>query len=109
MLVRYPEMATCLPGWIVIHDLDDLRGPTSGHVELPINLYWGPSRPFDLDDPDDLRWCYVNVLREASDEATLAEFLNRCVLEREWNNVFLPLSLRRAWTEAHPSLASVAA
>src|ERR1700761_6339513 len=41
---------------LVIADLADLRGPADGSVELPIWLFWHPSRTFDLDDPAIRRW-----------------------------------------------------
>jgi hypothetical protein len=37
---------------LVAASLADLRGPTSGVVELPLRLYWSaPDRTFSLDDP----------------------------------------------------------
>jgi hypothetical protein len=39
-------------GAVVAASLDDLRGPVSGTVELPLHLYWsGLHGRFSLDDP----------------------------------------------------------
>jgi hypothetical protein len=52
---------------IVVTDLDSLRGPARGTVELPLRLYWsGPSPVFDLGEPYLARWLYQIVLRAAS-------------------------------------------
>jgi hypothetical protein len=41
--------------------------PTSGVVELPITIDWGPRRRYDLDTDADRRIVYERVLREAGD------------------------------------------
>ena len=50
--------------------LDELRGPTSGAVQLPLRLYWiGPDPQaieWWLDKPADCRWLYEIVLREGT-------------------------------------------
>ncbi|MDR1266766.1 MAG: hypothetical protein LBK42_14720, partial [Propionibacteriaceae bacterium] len=75
MWVRYPDMADCLPGWAVIDDLDDLRGPAGGVVSLPVQLYWGATSEFDLDQPGQLRPYLQAVLREALNEGHLASYI----------------------------------
>jgi hypothetical protein len=90
---------------LVIVDLADLRGPVGGTVELPIWLFWHPSRTFDLDDPAIRRWFYQIVLREASRPADLTTYLNGEILVKLWPDLHLPKGVRRAWEEQHPSLA----
>src|SRR5260370_4501249 len=52
---------------LVARDLDVLRGPDTGQVELPVRLFWcSPDRHFDLDDDDQRAWLYETVLRQAS-------------------------------------------
>ncbi|MDR0990661.1 MAG: hypothetical protein LBL92_04795 [Propionibacteriaceae bacterium] len=104
--MRYDDMPPYLPGWAVIDDLNDLRGPDYGTVHLPIELYWGAKPDFDLDQPDQRRPYLQAVLREAPDETYLARFINRTVLEHDWHRLRLPESLRRAWNNAHPSLTN---
>lgn len=90
---------------LVITDLADLRGPTTGTVELPIWLFWHPNRTFDLADPAIRRWVYQIVLREASRPEDLTTYLNGEVLAAIWPDLRLPRGVRQAWEELHPSLA----
>jgi hypothetical protein len=34
--------------------LDDLRGPATGRLTLPINVYWGPWSEINLSDASDV-------------------------------------------------------
>ena len=86
-------------------DLADLRGPTTGTVELPLRLFWSnPNRTFDLGSPDMLRWVYETVLREAVRAEELTDFLNRDTLVAIWPDLWLPKDIRRAWEDSHPVL-----
>lgn len=90
---------------LVVADLDDLRGPAGGTVELPIWLFWHANRTFDLDDAAIRRWVYQIVLREASRPEDLTRYLNGDVLRAIWPDLRLPRGVRLAWEELHPSLA----
>jgi hypothetical protein len=96
---------------LVAADLDSLRGPVSGKVQLPLRLFWSlPDHQFDLDDPDSRRWYYETVLREASRPGDLTAYLDGATLARLWPDLYLPKGVRRAWEERHPALrAAVAA
>jgi len=96
---------------LVATELDSLRGPVSGKVQLPLRLFWSlPDHQFDLDDPDTRRWYYETVLREASRPDDLTAYLDDATLVRLWPELYLPKGVRRAWEERHPSLrAAVAA
>jgi hypothetical protein len=60
---------------LVAASLADLRGPTSGVVELPLRLYWSaPDRTFSLDDPAERQKVYKIVVREARRPDDLAVF-----------------------------------
>ncbi len=90
---------------LVIDDLDDLRGPVTGLVELPLRLFWSlPDHRFDLDEPDLRRWYYETVLREATRPADLACYLDGETLADLWPELYLPKGVRRAWEEHHPAL-----
>jgi hypothetical protein len=83
----------------------DLRGPTSGVVELPLRLYWSaPDRTFSLDDPAERRKVYRIVIREARRPDDLAAFLDGDTLLALWPGIFLPKPVRRAWEDEHPDL-----
>jgi DNA invertase Pin-like site-specific DNA recombinase len=90
---------------LVIDDLADLRGPTTGTVELPLRLFWSlPDHRFDLDDPDARLWYYQTVLREASRAEDLSTHLDAATLADLWPELYLPRGVRRAWEERHRSL-----
>ena len=90
---------------LVIDDLADLGGPTTGTVELPLRLFWSlPDHRFELDDPDMRLWYYQTVLREASRPADLTSYLDRDTLVSVWPDLYLPRGVRRAWEDRHPAL-----
>jgi len=90
---------------LVIDDLADLRGPTTGTVELPLRLFWSlPDHRFDLDDHDTRLWYYQTVLREATRPADITTHLDGPTLVSIWPDLYLPKGVRRAWEEQHPAL-----
>src|ERR1700722_14858903 len=92
---------------LVIDDLDNLRGPVTGLVELPLRLFWSlPDYRFDLDDPDLRLLYYQTVLREASRPADLTAYLDADSLVALWPDLYLPKGVRRAWEEQHQALRS---
>ena len=91
-------------GVVVTATLDELRGPTSGVVELPNNLIWQPDRTVDLDDGWSLRWMYALVLREARRHDDLRTWLDGPLLVELWPQLNLPRGVRAAWEDTHPAL-----
>ncbi|GAA0496810.1 hypothetical protein Ade02nite_55180 [Paractinoplanes deccanensis] len=89
--------------------LGELRGPTTGLVALPLRLWWGPQRAFDLSEPTMLTWMYENVLREAIRVDELRTYLDGATLARVWPDLNLPRAVRAAWETRHPRLRLAAA
>lgn len=89
---------------LVAGTLEELGGPTGGRVELPLRLWWNPSRAFDLDNPTMLAWMYENVLREAIRHDELRRYLNKRLLVQVWPELNLPHGVRRAWEARFASL-----
>jgi prevent-host-death family protein len=90
---------------LVIDNLASLRGPVSGVVELPLQLFWSSAdRSFDLGKPYMVRSMYETVLGEAASAADLADWLDRDMLIRIWPDLYLPGGVRQAWQERHPAL-----
>jgi hypothetical protein len=90
---------------LVAVSLADLRGPSSGVVELPLHLFWsGTDGRFSLDNPSGRRQVYQIVLREARRPDDLATFLNGGMLTALWAGIFLPEVVRKAWEDQHPAL-----
>lgn len=91
---------------VVVGDLAEPHGPTSGVVELPNRLFWQPDRRVDLDRPALLAWMYETVLREAALADEVRTWLDGPTLIRLWPTPFIPREVRRAWEERHPVLRS---
>jgi hypothetical protein len=95
---------------VIAPALDELRGPTSGIVELPHRMVWqGGDRTFDLADPDLLCWMYEIVPLEAVTLDELRTWIDGPMLVRVWNELYLPKGVRRAWELRHPRLGARAA
>jgi hypothetical protein len=95
---------------LVALSLDDLRGPATGMVELPLRLFWSAAdHTFDLSRPAVLRSVYETVLREAGRPEDLTAFLNGGRLTEVWPELHLPRGVRQAWEDEHPALRAARA
>ena len=93
---------------LVAPDLDALKGPADGVLELPLTLHWsGDRHGFDLGDPGRLLEAYESILLEAASQADLA-LLNKDRLIEVWPRVYSK-PVHRAWEDRHPVLREVAA
>jgi hypothetical protein len=91
---------------VVVPDrLDLLAGPTSGVVQLPRYLKWSGSARYDLDQPGRIADMYRTVLNEAATTTDLHTYLEQTSLRSLWPDLWLPMSVRRAWEERFPELA----
>jgi hypothetical protein len=91
---------------LVAGTLQELTGPSTGRVELPLRLWWNPNRTFDLDRTDTLLWMYENVLREAVRIEELRTYLHGPTLVRVWPQLNLPRGVRAAWEARHRALTA---
>jgi hypothetical protein len=90
--------------------LDDLKGPVSGVVELPITLFWSrPDRTFNLDDRYQAIDMYLAVLDRGSVDE-LGRYLNGKLLVELWPDLHLTRAKRVPWqarfAELHPATAA---
>lgn len=84
--------------------LDALAGPSSGVIELPRTLYWGPEQDVDLSDHSDTQRMYQAVVRIGTvDEQK--EWLDRNTLIRIWPDLVLPIRCIAAWESRFPELS----
>ena len=83
-----------------------LHGPSSGLIELPITVHWGPHRTFDLDDDGQRRAAYRAIVREGTPEVQ-ERLLDETLLRREWAALVLPERCRATWHAAFPELAAL--
>lgn len=84
--------------------LSALRGPDSGTLDLPIDVYWGPSHSFDLTETGERRMAYRALVREGT-PAIQEALLNRALLLAEWAHLILPGRCQALWEERFPELA----
>lgn len=87
--------------------LEELRGPRSGRIRLPINVYWGPKSDVDLDSESDVVKAYQATLREGRVDDQVA-ILNRDLLVRIWPELMLPVRVRVLWEDRFPELSTTA-
>ena len=86
--------------------LDALHGPSTGVLELPITVHWGPRKGFDLEHPGLLRAAYRAVVREGT-VADQEALLNAELLRRVWPELVLPERCRELWESVFPDLTRV--
>jgi hypothetical protein len=84
--------------------LADLTGPTAGTIELPITIYWGPTRTYDMASEADRRVMYEIVLQEAAWTEQVGQYVNGHALAEVWRRLWLPARVRTMWEEQLPEL-----
>ncbi|MDQ2726478.1 MAG: hypothetical protein M3Y91_01115 [Actinomycetota bacterium] len=89
-------------------DLADLSAPTSGIIEFPITIDWGPKRPYDLGQDADRRVVYEVVLQEAASTEEVGRYVNGAALVEVWSRLWLPRRIRHAWEGRFPQLVRAA-
>jgi hypothetical protein len=85
--------------------LEELDGPESGRVELPLELAWSGLRVFDIGDMKLLLGLYRIVLNNGS-RGDFVHYLNREHLVRHWPILrkMLGRGVRETWEDAFPQL-----
>jgi hypothetical protein len=91
---------------VVPEDLESLRGPLEGVVQLPSDIDTSARAWFDLSDEWDREMLYRIVILEAWREEDFAAWLNRGALVELWPKLRLPRPVRAKWEARHPVLAS---
>ncbi|MCP2339766.1 hypothetical protein [Actinomadura rupiterrae] len=96
---RNADYAARLPA-----SIDDLHGPVTGAVELPLHVVWSGRKRFDLGDTRQRLVLYALLLSEAP-AADLCKWLNGDLLLEQWSELRMMLSpaRRRAWESVLPS------
>jgi hypothetical protein len=93
--------------YVVADSLEELTGPTTGEVELPLRLDWSEQRRYNLDHVRELSLMYERVLNEAMKVQDLRRYVHGPTLRAVWSRMFLPPRLRAAWEGWFPELANV--
>lgn len=84
--------------------LEDLRGPGTGKLHLPIHVYWQPgSSEIDLSNDIEVETAYQAVISEGA-RSDIETLLNKDVLIRVWPNLRLDARAARMWHKRFPVL-----
>ena len=90
--------------YAIVDDLDQLRGPAGGVVELSHSVLWAPGGPsVDLDEPGGTALAYQAVLAEGAVE-DLKHVLHRNRLIAVWAALRLDRRVREMWESRFPEL-----
>ena len=90
----------CVPA-----SLDELAGPSTGIVHLPVRLSWAPGDgSFSLDDDGERTTVYHCVIGEGSVEDQ-RRYLNRDTLTDMWPILRLDLAITAAWEHHFEALS----
>jgi excisionase family DNA binding protein len=92
--------------YMVVDDLESLRGQTDSIVKLPLRLNWSSKCLYDLTATSDRRALYERVLNEALHVEDLQTFLDAETLVELWSQLWLPQQVRTLWEARFPLLAS---
>ena len=100
-------------GWYaayrVIHvpsDLNALRGPTVGTVQLPLGLDASARTTYDLGNPRRRDRMYEVVILEGGSDQDFTAWLDRDALIEAWPRLSLPRPVRAAWESRHAILTT---
>lgn len=85
--------------------LDDLAGPVSGTVQLPLHVAWSGLTAFDLDRPKARMSLYRVVLAEGL-RSDLTTYLNKELLVEQWPVLrrLISRNIRAVWEMSFPDL-----
>ena len=90
--------------YAMVDDLDQLRGPAGGVVELAHSVLWAPGGPYvDLDEPGGTALAYQAVLAEGTVQ-DLKQVLHRDRLIAVWSELMLDRRVREVWESRFPEL-----
>jgi hypothetical protein len=101
--VRYADTRP----YVTPETLEELAGPATGVLELPISLDWSERRSYDLSVESDRRLMYERVIREAMSADILRRYLNSALLLSIWPNMYLPRRVKASWESRFPVLSHV--
>jgi hypothetical protein len=94
--------------YTVPETLEELTGPTTGVIELPVRLDWSEQGRYDLADPKQLRLMYERVIRESMNVDDLRAYLDGATLRPVWRQLWLLRKVRRLWEDRFRTLLPVA-
>lgn len=90
--------------YAVPESLDELQGPATGVVELPLSIYWAPGDHLaDVGTADGAWKTYVAALSEGRLE-DIIRLVNADRLRQVWGDLLLPRRVVAMWESRFPEL-----
>jgi hypothetical protein len=91
--------------YTVPDSLEELTGPTSGVVELPLRLDWSEQGRYDLSDLLQRNLMYERVICESMRVEDLRAYLDGPTLRRVWRQIWLSRKVRGLWESRFTELS----
>jgi hypothetical protein len=95
-----------LKEYFVPDSLDELKGPRTGKVNLPIDIYWGPFPEIDLADDAQAARAYRAIINQGT-ISQIRTLLNPNRLLQLWPKLTLPRKVIDSWQNQFPTLAEI--
>ncbi|MCI0142079.1 hypothetical protein KNN17_10860 [Arthrobacter bambusae] len=90
--------------YLVPPALNDLHGPATGSVELPLHLDWGPERSYNVDDDGSCSVLYQLTLQNSGSIEEICRIVHAGRLTALWPTMILPARCRQLWETTFPQL-----
>lgn len=90
--------------YLVPDSLERLQGPTTGAVELPLHLDWGPDSSYTVEDDASCTALYQLTLQTSGSLDEICSIINRGRIIELWPTTQLPDRCRQPWEAAFPEL-----
>jgi hypothetical protein len=90
--------------YLVPDAFEDLQGPATGSVELPLHLDWGPERTYSVDDDGSCSVLYQLTLQNSGSLKEICLIVNALRLTALWPTMILPPRCRQVWETIFPQL-----
>ncbi|GAA3315613.1 hypothetical protein [Arthrobacter ramosus] len=90
--------------YLVPNALDDLHGPATGTVELPLHLDWGPERSYQVNDDGSCSVLYQLTLQNSGSIEEICRIVHPGRLTALWPTMILPARCRQLWETSFPEL-----
>lgn len=90
----------------IVDSLDELQGPASGEVTLPVTVYWSGVRDtFEVSDERERRVVYQAALSNGRRD-DIIKFVNRELLINDWPRLALDPRVFDLWAGRFPEIAA---
>lgn len=90
--------------YLVPDAFNDLQGPVTGTVKLPLHLDWGPERTYQVNDEGSCSVLYQLTLQNSGSIEEICRIVHPGRLTALWPTMILPNRCRQLWEKSFPQL-----